>query len=372
MLRFAYLLGVCAAQLLAVVELSRHGARSPSYLYEFDEDYWDPEFPGELTGVGMRQHYLIGAELKQRLITEAGLLSAEFNESQVEVWSTDANRTLTSAYSQMVGMFPYGLGPVLTPDQPASPPFPIFNQTNIEKALGQSALPSQRQSFPIYSQSALQDFLLQGYNPATCPHMRLYQSTVLNRDEYQSKQNQLNMTLFRALSGALGVPIRSIQEAAEVSTAIECDIAAGNPLPSKLTKELYQQLRETHGYYVFMVPFADVNAVKVAFSEFFEDVLKVFADAIEGKGKAFKAYVGHEENIAGVLSGLGAVQDVNPPFASVLQFSLYDNQTVSVTYNDQDISSFCPTSPCSYDSFVQYLTTLIDPDYKQRCFNLYE
>ena len=361
---------ICAGQLLAVVEISRHGARSPSKLYPFDQDYWNPEFPEELTGVGMRQHYLLGAEMRQRLVLDAGLIGAEFNTSQVEIWSTDVNRTLMSAYSQLVGLFPAGSGPLLPPGEVYRPPFAVNNESNIEKALGQAALPLQWQAFSIRSQAAEEDFVLLGYSGTTCPSMDGYVASVLNRDEYQSKQNQLNMTLFRALSGALGIPIRSIKEAASVSSALECDQAAGYPLPPKLTPTLYTQLMQVHGYYRFAVPFSDHDAVKLAFSAFFEVVLSTFEAALNGSGKVFRMYVGHDSMLSGLLAAFNQKPDVNPPFASVMLFALYENKTVSVTFNDQEILTDCDETPCSYSSFVKHLSDLIDPEYRSRCQNL--
>ena len=360
----------CAGQLLAVVELSRHGARSPSHLYPFDQDYWDPDFPEELTGVGMRQHYLIGAELRQRLVVDSGLIGSEFNASHVEVWSTDVNRTLMSAYSQLVGLFPAGLGPTLPPNQVYRPPFAVHDEASIENKLGNAALPLQWQSFPVQSQPELEDYVLMGYSGSTCPKMDTYVASVLNSDDYQSKQNQLNMTLFRALAGALGVPIRSIKEAAAISSALECDVAAGLGLPPKLPLSLYAQLQQVHGYYRYTVPFADTEARKLAFSGFFEMILSEFGLALEGKGKAFRLYVGHDTMLSGLLAVFNEPQDINPPFASVMLFTLYENQTVSVTYNDREIGSVCDSPPCPYPSFFQFLTEHKDPNYVSWCHNL--
>ena len=53
--------------LVCVVEATRHGARAPISEYTWDTGSW-PEGLGQLTGSGMRQHYLIGRELHRRYV----------------------------------------------------------------------------------------------------------------------------------------------------------------------------------------------------------------------------------------------------------------------------------------------------------------
>ena len=58
------LLGICTlGKLVYLTELYRHGARYPV------NDYYDGKetkpFHGQLTGIGMRQHYLLGSYLRQ-------------------------------------------------------------------------------------------------------------------------------------------------------------------------------------------------------------------------------------------------------------------------------------------------------------------
>lgn len=56
-------------------------------------------------------HYLIGSELRNNLIDETGFLDLEFNIQQIYVRSTPVNRTIMSAHSQLLGLYPPGSGP---------------------------------------------------------------------------------------------------------------------------------------------------------------------------------------------------------------------------------------------------------------------
>lgn len=57
------------------------------------------DFRGELTSVGMREHFVLGATLRNKYITEMQFLQDTFNMSEMYIFSTDQNRTLMSAES---------------------------------------------------------------------------------------------------------------------------------------------------------------------------------------------------------------------------------------------------------------------------------
>ena len=76
-----------------------------------------------------------------------GLLSPEYDPSEFYIQSTNVNRTITSAYSELMGLYPPGQGARLTPmmvdavSTVAKPPFAVRDADKINKKLGQNALP---------------------------------------------------------------------------------------------------------------------------------------------------------------------------------------------------------------------------------------
>lgn len=84
-------------------ELVRHGARAP-----LKSDYCDgfTVAVGQLTPQGMRQRYLLGRHARAKYTEEYDLLSPDFVEGEVYVQSTDVNRTITSGYSELMGIYP--------------------------------------------------------------------------------------------------------------------------------------------------------------------------------------------------------------------------------------------------------------------------
>ena len=90
------------------VSMFRHGARY--YLNQYYD--WDTFYWGELSAVGMRQHQKFGEMLRKDYI-DRHVVPDIYNESEVQIYSTDRNRTLMSALSQLYGMYPLGKGPKL-------------------------------------------------------------------------------------------------------------------------------------------------------------------------------------------------------------------------------------------------------------------
>jgi lysosomal acid phosphatase len=71
-----------------VIEVCRHGARSPiNQRYNVTETYW-PRGLGMLTPIGERQHYALGQELRKRYIDQYKLLDPTYNASQLVAYST--------------------------------------------------------------------------------------------------------------------------------------------------------------------------------------------------------------------------------------------------------------------------------------------
>ena len=84
--------------------LFRHGARTPCDLYPTDP-YRDPSrWPigfGQLTSEGKRMHFELGQWLRKRY---HGFLSDNYSEEEIFVRSTDVDRTLMSALSNLAGL----------------------------------------------------------------------------------------------------------------------------------------------------------------------------------------------------------------------------------------------------------------------------
>lgn len=96
----------CEDKLFFAFTHFRHGARAPIFPSENPvDDYgmtWNT--PGELTAGGHRMHYLLGAYNRKRYIPS--LLSDTYDPHEIYVISSNYNRTIQSALSQLQGLYP--------------------------------------------------------------------------------------------------------------------------------------------------------------------------------------------------------------------------------------------------------------------------
>uniref|UniRef100_A0A914EEQ9 acid phosphatase n=1 Tax=Acrobeloides nanus TaxID=290746 RepID=A0A914EEQ9_9BILA len=72
----------------------------------------------------MEQHYELGRKLRERYITNLTFLSQTYKSQEIYIKSTDYNRTVISAYSNLIGMFEAGEETQAGIDYPQNPKWP--------------------------------------------------------------------------------------------------------------------------------------------------------------------------------------------------------------------------------------------------------
>ena len=134
-----------------VFEHFRHGARSSAFVNNKYIDIYDIKWigDGELTSVGMRMLYLIGVHIRNKY---SNIINKYTSPRELLVFSTDLNRTILSAESQLLGMFPPEKGNEI-PSQYMKlsyPPNKISDEVQKEiDQLGKISIPSKIRAIPI-------------------------------------------------------------------------------------------------------------------------------------------------------------------------------------------------------------------------------
>ena len=169
---YIYLLYILTttSKIIMVMEIFRHGAREPVF------DYWNArsfrEF-GELTPVGMHQHYVLGQNLRKIYINDAKLLSIRYKPEELYVRSTDLNRTIVSAISQLYGLYPLMDGPILPKGIRKNlilPPFMGLEKKKGKRLWNDSfGLDKGFQPIPVLSFQEKDDVVIRPYMPMVCP-----------------------------------------------------------------------------------------------------------------------------------------------------------------------------------------------------------
>ncbi|KAI6240229.1 Acid phosphatase [Aphelenchoides fujianensis] len=98
-------------KLLLVQTVWRHGDRSPIYTFKNDkvkESQWTKGGGGygQLSPHGMEQHLKLGQELRKRY---KDFIDARYRSNEIYVRSTDVNRTIISAISNLAGFYTAGV-----------------------------------------------------------------------------------------------------------------------------------------------------------------------------------------------------------------------------------------------------------------------
>ncbi|CAB3410983.1 unnamed protein product [Caenorhabditis bovis] len=147
----------------------RHGDRAPVGTYPTDpykEEAWHNGW-GELTQLGMWQQYALGRLLYKKYINSSRpLLSRQYYPKEVYIRSTDVNRTLVSALSNLAGMFENGEAGSDYPDKTAWPrgwtPIPVHTVAENDDPIGNVFAPCPRADElvnEIYDASTYQRFV---------------------------------------------------------------------------------------------------------------------------------------------------------------------------------------------------------------------
>lgn len=126
-------------------QLYRHGDRTPAFPYPTDPyadlSFWPVPW-GALTKRGRQQHFELGQWLRQRYGNV--LLSEQYSPDEINVRSTDVERTLESAEANLAGLYP-----------PSG-----YQKWNDNLAW---------QPIPVHTVEAERDWLIGGSVPTPCP-----------------------------------------------------------------------------------------------------------------------------------------------------------------------------------------------------------
>lgn len=355
------LLTVAASEVVFVLEVCRHGSRAPSdpTVCPWDQDgRWDSMW-GELSPVGMRMHFLLGSELRQRYVLNQPLLAPEYNATLVYVRSTNLNRTIMSAQSQLMGLFPPPTGPTVPESlaDVAVPPITVQKEVNIVNGLQGKALPFQFQSTPVHVFPYLDDFVL--LPNAACYNLLVYTYTSAEVKAAYANISMSNPWLLAGLQEYIPIPIEDI--AGNLSTIIDsiyCSQAMGYHLPA-FSPQLLENATIAFDQ-IFSIYFQDDLYIRYGSSWFFRDLAEHLEAVMQGtEPTKFRLYSAHDTTIGGFLAGLQVFRHKQPPFASTLIFEVSKTNgefTIRILYNDVPLTiGPCQSVECPLQTFIDFL-----------------
>ncbi|CAF1541842.1 unnamed protein product [Adineta steineri] len=317
-------------QLIAGHVLYRHGDRTPVTTFPLDpvkEKDW-PNGYGQLTMAGIEQQHRLGGYLRNRY---GSLLSPNYTTSEIVIRSTDVDRTLMSAQSNIVGLYP------------------VFNKTDDKVPI---------QPIPIHTVSINLDFLL-GQND--CPRYDQLEEEVNESDDVK-KMNQYYESFFKNLQEWTGLTNITVYNAWDVADTIFVEHIY-NKAPAWANDAVRQNLSDVNDH-AFHFLFANNDTQRIRGGPSIQDIWLNMNNSIHKKSfKKVKVYSAHDTTVSAVLAFLGINYPHQPQYASALFIDLYQRNTsyfVKVEYlnvTDSNISypyilNGCPAIECPFDTFT--------------------
>mmetsp|Transcript_1180 Transcript_1180/g.2854 ORF Transcript_1180/g.2854 Transcript_1180/m.2854 type:complete len:423 (-) Transcript_1180:3844-5112(-) len=367
------LLGLAAAEIVFVTEVSRHGSRSPTKFYSWDKDGRWPQGEGEITPLGMRQHYLIGYELRNRYIIQNQVLSANYSADEVYFRSTDVNRTLMSAYSQLQGLYPDGTGPSLhdiSLQSTAVPPIKVSNLTAIQAELGIAALPDFMQAKPVHSTTKMTDYLLRIQDNCKLVDELIETS---NQEEYAALCKKYSSTI-QVIADYFKV---SFDEACSMSDNVQGSVVANNfcgySLPSQFSDPTFIANIKAYHAETFSLQYGSPAIVPEAIvTPYMNLLVQTFSAVAAGpQDLKFIFLSAHDSTLQAFVNGMQLSNRSFPVYASTLITELHlinGSYFVRMLYNDEEVTvPDCQQTVCPLDTFLGYLNRRIVPNLEQLC-----
>eukprot|EP01017_Pseudomicrothorax_dubius_P047422 TRINITY_DN8524_c0_g1_i2.p1 TRINITY_DN8524_c0_g1~~TRINITY_DN8524_c0_g1_i2.p1 ORF type:complete len:367 (+),score=62.42 TRINITY_DN8524_c0_g1_i2:34-1134(+) len=289
-------------ELKLVIQFNRHGARGPIYDLP-DREYWN-QF-GQLTPVGMRQLYLLGAQLRQRYIIDQKFLPEKYNPDVIFVRSTAVNRTIMSAMSLLYGLYPIGTGPDLPEGYPKERAVPPINfQVDIE-SLGDNALPNKFQPVPVHMTKINKDYELRAYDADVCPKATELAEKTYNSDDFK-KIDAAFKDLYPELANAFGIPVEKVNPfmGQQMMDNLLVDYMADKPLKIAYKSDLWKKLYMLYNIMMIYSPYASEEQQNLFTTKLYADILKYITAAQKGSPLKWVTYSAHDTTLNLVIAQL--------------------------------------------------------------------
>ena len=317
-----------------LIVITRHGSRFPLQKYGAD---LSETITGVLTPIGQEQMYNLGKWLQNRYndVTTAALNLETFRPNEVRLESSDEERTLTSANSLALALFP----------EAARDP-------NL-KSLIPGGVPA---NVPVYTRDGDNDIIIRAYNK--CPTFQsklkaLYESEAwiqLENDNSAFLATLAGMDPFRRYSGDAGiVPLSEVWNVYDLvavakaecteSIAASCVELQHPEAKDILPDNDWLKLRSL-AHEAEILKFGPTTADKLVGTNMLMEIL----DRMQTKKYTVNLFSAHYPTILGIFSAMGiefSLQSVIPQYAAALIFEIMEDgftqeRSFRVVYKEGD------------------------------------
>uniref|UniRef100_H0XD33 acid phosphatase n=1 Tax=Otolemur garnettii TaxID=30611 RepID=H0XD33_OTOGA len=345
--------GVLAKELQFATLVFRHGDRSPIETFPNDpikESSWPQGF-GQLTQVGMEQHYELGKYIRKRY---KNFLNDSYKHEQVYIRSTDVDRTLMSAMANLAALFPpEGIS--------------IWNPSLLW------------QPIPVHTVSLPEDRLL--HLPfRNCPQFQELERETLESEEFQKRLHPYKdfIETLPKLSGFHGhQDLLGIWS--KIYDPLYCESVHNFTLPSWATKDTMTKLRELSELSLLSLYGIHKQKEKSRHQTgvLVKEILNHMKSATQAASyRKLIMYSGHDTTVSGLQMALDVYNGMLPPYASCHFMELYLDKGqyfLEMYYRNETQHEPHPlilpgcTHSCPLEKFAELVAPVIPEDWSAEC-----
>jgi len=332
-------------KLIFAVTVTRHGDRTPFARIKSEKFKYNWQLGlGELTPEGIHQHYLLGKELRARYIEKYGLLPSSYDNSTFYALSTDTNRTIMSAQSFLTGFYPPGTGPLLKN--------------------GESALPYALQTVPIRTLSDKDYNFIMPERSDPERHATILQQHVFTWKTWKD-EDEKHRKDYKRWSKSLGLEINSLYDLLICGDHLNCMKIHQIPFPDGLSSEDAETIMETRTR-ACALRFMPKPMAYFTAGPFLKKLCQDIQSASSGKMTyKYILYSGHDDSLLGLMSALDAPLSENPPYASHIDFELYQDDSkysVKIFFNGNPVKMKGDKTVFSLNEFMDIINPCIESE----------
>lgn len=349
-------------ELVMVNLVYRHGDRSPIVVFPTDshkEDVW-PNGLGWLSKEGMKQHYQLGQWFKNRYMTEKALLNESYKHNEIEIASSNEDRCLMSAYSNLAGFYPPS------------------DQEKFDPSLSW-------QPVPVHTRPEKEDNVI-NMGMFCSRYNDLYEETMSSK-EVQAEEDQ-NKAFYELIQNETGYPQVNIRNVWKPADTLFCEKAHNMTLdPWALQKfensTVYDKLRQLEAWQFHLLYYSKEMA-KLKGGPLLQEMRDNMVNVSSGKnytGPRLYMFSGHDTTVAALLSALGLYKNIttSPVYAASVMLELYKTATyhyVEVHYKDNHSKDSNASrilklegcdERCELGKFLTLTAAAVPKDWRREC-----
>ncbi|KAF5903239.1 lysosomal acid phosphatase-like, partial [Clarias magur] len=334
--------------------LFRHGDRSPVKTYPTDphqESAWPQGF-GQLSLEGMKQHFKLGQFLRKHY---TGFLSKDYSRFEIAVRSTNYDRTIMSAASNLAGLYHNGSRMI----------YPGLHW----------------QPIPIYTVPLDEDKLLL-FPMENCPHYKLLMNETVKTEIFKNMTNNYQDFL-EMVRDKTGLDSLSLKTVWSVYDTLSGEIHNGLHTPPWVTPEVMKTLKMLNdfSYEILFGIYEGEEKSRLQGGVLLGQIVKnLSAAATSNSPQQLKMnmYSVHDITIVALQKALNVYNGLAPPFASCHIFELHQDHDGSFSvkmfyHNESSVAElYNLTLPgcahqCPLQEFIRLTHSVIPTDWYKEC-----